>query len=66
MRLDLFRTNKEEAEMLPSKSLPRKEEWLIQVVLNSDNQIIICNAVNMRPRKLPIYQDSLQHISHCF
>lgn len=46
-----------------TKALPRKEKWLIQVVVDTDNQIVIGNTVNLWPRKLPIYQDSLQNYS---
>ena len=42
------------------KNLPRKEKWLIQVIVDTNNQIIISNTIDLRSRKLPIYQYSLQ------
>lgn len=43
--------------------LPRNEKRLIQVVINTDNQIVISYTVNLWPWKLPINQDSLPPLS---
>ena len=54
-----FECEKNETEW--RMQLPWKEKWLIQVVVNTDDQVVIGDAVDRRPRKLPINQNSLQH-----
>lgn len=35
------------------------EERLVQAVEHIDNDIVVCDGVDIRPRKLPIYQNTL-------
>ena len=46
---------------LRCKNVPRNEEWLSEVVIDIDNQVVICNSVYLGPRKLAINQDPLQN-----
>lgn len=44
--------------------LPWKEEWLVEVVVDADDQVVVGDAVDGGPRELPVYQNPLQHNTH--
>jgi hypothetical protein len=41
--------------------VPRNEEWFSEVIIDTDNQVFIGNSIYLRPWKLTINQDPLQH-----
>lgn len=51
------------------RCVPGEEEWLVEVVVNIDDEVVVGDGVYLRPRELAIDQYPLQHphfIHHVF